>query len=90
MRKLGKKEGLLRLLLRGAQENDCYTVHGLCRKIGIPYEQIQRWTHDNAQWAAALEACRERCLNNVEMAVMMKRMKSREALKYMNNIELPF
>ena len=88
-------DDLFRLFLRGAQENDCYTVHDLCRKMGIPYEQVLRRckpdiaesgdrARSDYQWADLLEACRERCLDNVEMAAMMKRMKFRDALKYMD------
>jgi hypothetical protein len=88
--KLGKKGEMLRLFVRVAQENDCYTMHDLCRKVGIPYEQVQRWERNDYQWADVLDTCRERCSDNVEIAAMMKRMKLKDALKYMNNTELPF
>ncbi len=86
MKKLSKKDDLFRLLLHGAQENDCYTVPDLCRKIGIPYAQVQRWAHDDYRWSDVLEVCRERCLDNVEVAAMMKRMRFREALKYIDRL----
>ena len=59
-----------------------------CRKMGVPYEQVLRWARDDYRWADVLEICRERCLDNVEIAAMMKRMKFREALKYMGDPKL--
>lgn len=88
--RFSKKGEMLRLFIRGAQENDCYTVHDLCRKVGIPYEQVQRWARDDYRWADVLEVCRTRCFDNVEMAMMLRRMKFKEGLKYVGNTELPF
>lgn len=50
--------------------------------------------HSDYQWrkpdeavgenrADLLEACRERCFDNVEIAMMMKRIKLKDGLKYM-------
>jgi hypothetical protein len=89
-RRLSKKEELLRLFIRGSQENDCYTVPDLCRKVGLPYELVQRWARDDYRWADVLEACHTRCFDNVEMAMMLGRMKFKEGLKYLGNTELPF
>jgi transposase len=40
--------------------------------------------------ADLLEICRTRCFDNVEMAMMLGRMKFKEGLKYVGNTELPF
>jgi hypothetical protein len=82
--RFSKKEELLRLFVRGAQENDCYTGQDLCRKVGIPYEQVLRWARDDYRWRDALEMVASRCLTNVEIATMMKRMPLKQALKYMD------
>ena len=42
-RKLSKKEKLMRLLIAGSREVDSYSVPDVCRKIGLPYEQLLRW-----------------------------------------------
>lgn len=79
------KEELMRLLITGSRENNSYSVPDVCRKMGISYEQILCWAEDDDyQWAHTLEMCRIRCIDNVEMAAMMKRMKFRDALRYID------
>ena len=57
----------------------------LCRKIGVPYEKVLQWARSDYRWADLLEECHRRCWDNVEIAVMLGRMKFMEALKYMGD-----
>ena len=84
MKKLRKKDELFMTLLRGSQENDTYSVAELCRKMGISYEQIKQWAYKNEHWGDLLEICHMRCVNNVEIAAMMRRIPMEDALKYRN------
>lgn len=68
-------------LLRKCGHKGCYSAIETAQKMGVTYEEVQKWAESNENWAYTLEWCRTLCRVHTEEAGLLGRLSEKEAMK---------
>jgi hypothetical protein len=71
-------------LLSKCQHKGCYSVIETAKKMGVTYEEVQKWAESSDNWAYILEWCRTLCRVHTEEAGLLGHLQEKEAFKYLS------
>ncbi len=75
-------------LLSKCKHKNCYSVIETAMKMGVTYEEVQKWVDSNENWAYTLEWCRTLCRFHTEEAGLLGHLSEKEVFKYLRENQI--